>query len=134
MGRVISGVTAKAATPAWMMRRLERCGLRPGNVHSADGWKDVLVFEEGIPPDARQHLLQALEDNTIVRASIFLLGKGVLLSLGDIPPGGATVSLLGREPGRRSSAPRTRTRMPGAKRSCPSVTTVSPARLGRRGA
>ncbi len=27
-GRVISGVNAKAATPAWMVRRLERCGLR----------------------------------------------------------------------------------------------------------
>jgi long-subunit acyl-CoA synthetase (AMP-forming) len=64
------------------------------------GWKDVLVFEEDIPPEARQHLLQALEDNTIVRASVFLLGKGVLLSLGDIPPGGATVSLLGREHGK----------------------------------
>ncbi len=27
-GRVISGVNAKAATPAWMVKRLERCGLR----------------------------------------------------------------------------------------------------------
>jgi len=27
-GRVIAGVNAKAATPAWMARRLERCGLR----------------------------------------------------------------------------------------------------------
>lgn len=27
-GRVISGVDAKAATPSWMVRRLERCGLR----------------------------------------------------------------------------------------------------------
>jgi phenylalanyl-tRNA synthetase beta chain len=27
-GRVISGVNAKAKTPAWMVRRLERCGLR----------------------------------------------------------------------------------------------------------
>jgi phenylalanyl-tRNA synthetase beta chain len=27
-GRVISGVNAKAATPSWMVRRLERCGLR----------------------------------------------------------------------------------------------------------
>jgi phenylalanyl-tRNA synthetase beta chain len=27
-GRVISGVNAKAATPAWMKQRLERCGLR----------------------------------------------------------------------------------------------------------
>ncbi len=23
---------------------LERCALRPGNVHSADGWREVLVF------------------------------------------------------------------------------------------
>jgi phenylalanyl-tRNA synthetase beta chain len=28
MGRVISGVNATAATPAWMVQRLERCGLR----------------------------------------------------------------------------------------------------------
>ncbi|MBA3023664.1 MAG: phenylalanine--tRNA ligase subunit beta [Sideroxydans sp.] len=27
-GRVISGVNAKAPTPSWMVRRLERCGLR----------------------------------------------------------------------------------------------------------
>ncbi|HLP99374.1 MAG TPA: phenylalanine--tRNA ligase subunit beta [Sideroxyarcus sp.] len=27
-GRVISGVNAQAATPAWMVQRLERCGLR----------------------------------------------------------------------------------------------------------
>ncbi len=27
-GRVISGVNAKAATPAWMVQRLQRCGLR----------------------------------------------------------------------------------------------------------
>ncbi|TAJ76788.1 MAG: phenylalanine--tRNA ligase subunit beta [Gallionellaceae bacterium] len=27
-GRVISGVNARAATPAWMVQRLERCGLR----------------------------------------------------------------------------------------------------------
>ncbi|MDD2700557.1 MAG: phenylalanine--tRNA ligase subunit beta [Sideroxydans sp.] len=27
-GRVISGVNAKAATPSWMVQRLERCGLR----------------------------------------------------------------------------------------------------------
>ena len=28
IGRVIAGVNAKAATPAWMVQRLERCGLR----------------------------------------------------------------------------------------------------------
>ena len=45
-------------------------------------------------------LLQALSDTTVVRASVFLLGRGVLLSLADIPPGGATVSLLGRQHGK----------------------------------
>ncbi|HVO20273.1 MAG TPA: GNAT family N-acetyltransferase [Anaeromyxobacter sp.] len=64
------------------------------------GWKDVLVFDDAIPREARSHLLQALEDTTIVRASVFLLGRGVLLSLADIPPGGATLSLLGREHGK----------------------------------
>jgi phenylalanyl-tRNA synthetase beta chain len=28
-GRILRGVDAKAATPAWMARKLERCGLRP---------------------------------------------------------------------------------------------------------
>jgi long-subunit acyl-CoA synthetase (AMP-forming) len=64
------------------------------------GWKDVLVFDDNVPPAAAHHLLQALEDTTLVRASVFLLGRGVLLSLADIPPGGAAVSLLGRQHGK----------------------------------
>jgi len=64
------------------------------------GWKDVLVFEENVPPEGRHHLLQALADTTVVRASVFLLGRGVLLSLADIPPGGAGVALLGRQHGK----------------------------------
>ncbi len=64
------------------------------------GWRDVLSFDANVPPAAQHHLLQALEDTTIVRASVFLLGRGVLLSLADIPPGGAAVSLLGRQHGK----------------------------------
>jgi predicted GNAT family acetyltransferase len=64
------------------------------------GWKDVLAFDPNVPPAAQHHLLQALEDSTIVRASVFLLGRGVLLSLADVPPGGAAVSLLGRQHGK----------------------------------
>jgi len=64
------------------------------------GWKDVLVFDPNVPPAAQHNLLQALGDTTIVRASVFLLGRGVLLSLADIPPGGATVALLGRQHGK----------------------------------
>jgi long-subunit acyl-CoA synthetase (AMP-forming)/predicted GNAT family acetyltransferase len=64
------------------------------------GWKDVLVFDENVPPAGAHHLLQALSDTTIVRASVFQLGRGVLLSLADIPPGGMAVSLLGRQHGK----------------------------------
>ncbi len=64
------------------------------------GWRDVLAFDENVAPAPAHHLLQALEDTTIVRASVFLLGRGVLLSLADIPPGGANVSLLGRQHGK----------------------------------
>jgi long-subunit acyl-CoA synthetase (AMP-forming) len=64
------------------------------------GWSDVLVFEPSVPEPASRTLLQALSDTTLVRASVFLLGQGVLLSLADIPPGGATVSLLGRQHGK----------------------------------
>lgn len=64
------------------------------------GWRDVLVFEPGVPDDGRRHLLDALTDTTVVRGSVYVLGKGVLLSLADIPPGGATVSLLGRQHGK----------------------------------
>ncbi len=64
------------------------------------GWSEVLVFEPSVPEKARPVLLQAIADSTLVRASVFLLGRGVLLSLADIPPGGATVSLLGRQHGK----------------------------------
>ncbi len=64
------------------------------------GWSDVLVFEPSVAEAASRTLLQAMSDTTLVRASVFLLGRGVLLSLADIPPGGATVSLLGRQHGK----------------------------------
>ncbi len=64
------------------------------------GWSDVLVFEPSVGDAARPVLLQAIADSTLVRASVFVLARGVLLSLADIPPGGATVALLGRQHGK----------------------------------
>ncbi|MFL5272788.1 MAG: AMP-binding protein, partial [Anaeromyxobacteraceae bacterium] len=58
-------------------------------------WKDVVAFEHGISDRARELLLRAIIDTTLVRASVFLFGKGALLSLADVPPGGATVTHLG---------------------------------------
>jgi long-chain acyl-CoA synthetase len=58
-------------------------------------WKDVVAFEHGIGDRARELLLRAITDTTLMRASCFLFGKGALLSLADVPPGGATVTYLG---------------------------------------
>jgi hypothetical protein len=35
---------------------LERCALRPGNVHSANGWE--VVLKPVIAPDADRHLMR----------------------------------------------------------------------------
>ncbi len=59
------------------------------------GWKDVVAFEHGIGDRARELLLRAIADTTLMRASCFLFGRGALLSLADVPPGGATVTQLG---------------------------------------
>jgi long-chain acyl-CoA synthetase len=65
------------------------------------GWKDVVVFDDRtVTAGEGQHILQAIEDSTLVRGSVFLLGDGALISLADIPPGGARVSLLGRQHGK----------------------------------
>ena len=83
----------------WVGPNLRRA-VDPGTGR-AYGWKDVLVFDEAHVGQAEaQHLLLALEDSTLVRGSVFLLGGGALLSLADVPPGGATVTLLGRQHGK----------------------------------
>jgi long-subunit acyl-CoA synthetase (AMP-forming)/GNAT superfamily N-acetyltransferase len=64
------------------------------------GWKDVVTFEPDIDASTRSILLNAIGDVTLVRASVFLLGRGALVSLADIPPGGASVSTISRRRGR----------------------------------
>jgi len=64
------------------------------------GWKDVVVFDDDIDASTRSILLNAIGDVTLVRASIFLLSHGALVSLADIPPGGATLSTISRRRGR----------------------------------
>ncbi len=59
------------------------------------GWKEVVAFEHGIGDRARELLLRALVDTTLMRTAVFLFGRGALLSLADIPPGGASVTQLG---------------------------------------
>lgn len=63
-------------------------------------WRDVVRFEGALPPRTVDLLLRAVSESTFVRSSAFVLGKGSLISLSDIPPGGATVTLLGRRLGK----------------------------------
>jgi long-subunit acyl-CoA synthetase (AMP-forming)/predicted GNAT superfamily acetyltransferase len=63
-------------------------------------WKDVLVFHESVSAGECEHLLQAIEESTLVRGSVYLLCGRALITLADIPPGGAAVSLLGRRHGK----------------------------------
>jgi long-chain acyl-CoA synthetase len=67
---------------------------------AAYGWKEVLVFDPQVTAAEAQHLLVAIEESTLVRGSVYLLGGGALLSLADVPPRGASVTLLGRQHGK----------------------------------
>ena len=82
----------------WIGPNLRRA-IDPGS-GAAYNWRDVLAFGENVEPGEAEHILQAVEDSTLVRGSVFLLGRGALVSLADLPPGGATVSLLGRRHGK----------------------------------
>ncbi|MEI7745647.1 MAG: GNAT family N-acetyltransferase, partial [Chloroflexota bacterium] len=63
-------------------------------------WRDVVRFAEPIEARTADLLLRAIAECTLVRNSAFVLGRGALVSLADIPPGGATVTLLGRRLGK----------------------------------
>ncbi|HET8538515.1 MAG TPA: GNAT family N-acetyltransferase [Anaeromyxobacter sp.] len=76
-----------------------RLAIDPGSGEPY-GWRDALVFDDNVAPGEAEHLLQAIEESTLVRGSVFLLGRGALISLADLPPRGAAVSLLGRRHGK----------------------------------
>src|SRR5712691_2472370 len=62
-GRIIRGVNAKARTPAWMMQRLERCGLRP--ISAIVDITNFVMLELGQPLHAFDN--RAIDGDVIVR-------------------------------------------------------------------
>jgi phenylalanyl-tRNA synthetase beta chain len=62
-GRVIRGVNARACTPEWMVRRLERCGLRP--VSAVVDVTNFVMLETGQPLHAFDN--RKLEGDVVVR-------------------------------------------------------------------
>ncbi|HET8724006.1 MAG TPA: GNAT family N-acetyltransferase, partial [Anaeromyxobacteraceae bacterium] len=63
-------------------------------------WRDAVRFEGSLPPRTTDLLHRALAESTLVRSSAFILGRGALIALSDIPPGGVAVTLLGRRLGK----------------------------------
>jgi phenylalanyl-tRNA synthetase beta chain len=64
-GRILRGVNANASTPAWMVRRLERCGLR--TVSAIVDITNYVMLELGQPLHAFDN--RALEGTIIVRTA-----------------------------------------------------------------
>ena len=60
----------------------------------------MVLFEGPLPPRTTDLLLRAISESTFVRSSAFVLGRGAIISLADVAPGGATVTLLGRRLGK----------------------------------
>ena len=58
------------------------------------GWEEVVIFEEGIDPEDRLRLKNALIKTAVLREAIFLFSKGVLLRLNNLLPGGVWISHL----------------------------------------
>ena len=57
-------------------------------------WEDVISFEEGIDPQDRQRLKNAISKTAVIKEAVFMFSKGFLIRLDDILPGGIWVSKL----------------------------------------
>ena len=62
------------------------------------GWEEVLTFEDGIDPEDRLRLKNALIKTSVLREAIFLFSKGVLLRLNNLLPAGVWISHLQTKP------------------------------------
>ena len=63
------------------------------------GWRDVVVFDDDVPPSHEELVIRAITDTTMIRESVFLFG-GVLLNLAEIPRRSLWVSHLGTKHGK----------------------------------
>ena len=58
-------------------------------------WSEVVVFEDALPVEHRNRILDTIENTAMLREAVFLFSKGSLIRLSDIPPGGVWIRLLG---------------------------------------
>jgi len=57
-------------------------------------WEDVISFEEGIDPEDRLRIKNAISKTAVMREAVFMLSKGFQIRLDDVLPGGIWISQL----------------------------------------
>jgi long-subunit acyl-CoA synthetase (AMP-forming) len=57
-------------------------------------WEDVISFEEGIDPDDRVRIKNAILKTAVLKEAVFMFSKSFLIRLDDILPGGIWISKL----------------------------------------
>ncbi len=63
--------------------------------HEEYRWGDVITFEEGIAPEDKAKMFNAIETIPLIREAIFLFSRGTLVRLQDLPHYGIWISFLG---------------------------------------
>jgi GNAT superfamily N-acetyltransferase len=58
-------------------------------------WEDVVAFDDAVASGDRERILDALRGTAFLREAVFLFSGGAVPRLGDIPPGGVWIRLLG---------------------------------------
>ncbi|GAB4298695.1 MAG: hypothetical protein Kow0098_24290 [Ignavibacteriaceae bacterium] len=59
-------------------------------------WTDVIIFEEGIDPEDKERISEAITETAVLREAVFLFSEGVMIRLNTILPGGIWISFLGK--------------------------------------
>lgn len=77
-------------------------------------WSDVIIFDETVSRDDRQKILTSIKESNIIREAVFLVTKGILISLNNIVPSGIFISLYRTELDRRIYKINIQTRFQGS--------------------
>jgi len=77
-------------------------------------WEDVISFEEGIDPEDRLRIKNAITKTSVLREAVFMLSKGFQIRLENILPGGIWISQLQTRPDKSIYRITVQTRFHGA--------------------
>jgi len=75
---------------------------------------DVIIFDDSCSKEDRIKIISALKESNIIRESVFLFSKGILIALNNIVPAGVFISLFRTEINRRIFKVNIQTRFQGS--------------------